>query len=149
MAHKPRMTAGFVTVCCSMSMVSKTSCSHFSIQGSYYGYTLHTLGLNFTMKSWAESLALMSVIMHGPYLKWTQLLYVIWRYRLWAACPSLSWSAGEELDSERSIVSISRESSSMCTCPNLKCTYPFVQLKISIYSHTQTDIHMRLAMQSR
>ena len=26
-------------VCCSMSMVSKTLCSHFSGQGSYYGYT--------------------------------------------------------------------------------------------------------------
>ena len=36
----------------------------------------HTLGLN-TIKSWAESLALMSVIMHCPYLKRTQLLCVI------------------------------------------------------------------------
>ena len=43
--------------------------------------------------AWAESLALMSVITHGPYLKWTQLLCVIWRYRLWAACPCLSWFA--------------------------------------------------------
>ena len=77
MAHKSRITAGFVTVCCFMSMVSKTSCSNFTCQGSYY--TTHTLGLNFTIKSWAESLALMSVIMHGPYLKRTQLLCVIWR----------------------------------------------------------------------
>ena len=37
-----------------MSMVSKTSCSHFTCQGSYSG--THTLGLNFTIKSWAESL---------------------------------------------------------------------------------------------
>ena len=36
MAHKSWITAGFVTVCCSMSMVSKTSCSHFACQGSYY-----------------------------------------------------------------------------------------------------------------
>ena len=36
---QPRKTAGFVTVCCSMSMVSKTLCSHFSSQGSYYSYT--------------------------------------------------------------------------------------------------------------
>ena len=94
---------------CSMSMVSKTLYSHFSGQGSYYS---STLGLNFTMESWAEFLGLMSVIMHGPYLKWTQLLCVAWRYRLWAACPCLSWSAVAfsrsivvELDSEGSIVS--------------------------------------------
>ena len=28
-----------LTVCCSINIISKTSCSHFSIQGSYYGYT--------------------------------------------------------------------------------------------------------------
>ena len=75
MAHKSRITAGFVTVCCFMSMVSKTSCSNFTCQGSYYA--THTLGLNFTTKSRAESLVLMSVIMHGPYLKRMQLLCVI------------------------------------------------------------------------
>jgi len=42
MAHKPWITAGFVTVCYSMSMVSRTSCSHFVCQGSYYA--THTLG---------------------------------------------------------------------------------------------------------
>ena len=31
---KPQITAGFVTVCCFMTMVSKTSCSHFSGKGS-------------------------------------------------------------------------------------------------------------------
>jgi len=35
--------AGFVTVCCSMSMVSRTSCSDFACQGSYSA--THTLGL--------------------------------------------------------------------------------------------------------
>ena len=35
-------------------------------QGSFSGFT-HTW-TKFTMKSWAESLALMSAIMHGPYL---------------------------------------------------------------------------------
>ena len=59
------VTAGFVTVCCSMSMVSKTLWSHFACQGNY---ATHTLGLNFTIKSWAESLVLMSVITRGPYL---------------------------------------------------------------------------------
>jgi len=52
---------------------------------------LYTLGLNFTMKSWDESLVLMSVIMHSTYLKQTQLLCVIWWYHLWAACSCLSW----------------------------------------------------------
>jgi len=66
MAHKPWITAGFVTVCYSMSMVSKTLCSHFFGQGSCY--TTQTLGLDFTIKSRAESLELMSVIMHGPYI---------------------------------------------------------------------------------
>ena len=85
-------TMGFVTVCCSVNMqVSKTLCSHFSGQRSTTA--THTLGLNFTMKSWAESLTRRSVIMNGPYLKWTQLLCMIWRYRLWAACLCLSWSA--------------------------------------------------------
>ena len=83
-------TMGFVTVCCSMGTVSKILCSHFSDKGRYYGCT-HA-GLNFTMKSGAESLVLMSVIMHGPYLKQTQLLCMIWQYCLWAACPCLSWS---------------------------------------------------------
>ena len=66
---KPLITAGFVTVCCSMSAVSKTSCSHIFAQGSYY--TTHA----WTQCShdMAEYLALMSmvVIMHGPYLKQT------------------------------------------------------------------------------
>ena len=53
---------------------------------------LHTLRLNFTMKSWAESLALLSVIIHGPYMKQTQLLGVGWLHHLWAAYPCLSWS---------------------------------------------------------
>ena len=53
------ITAGFVTAFCSndmMSMVSNTLCSHFYCQGSYY--TAHTLVLNFTIKSWTESLQL-------------------------------------------------------------------------------------------
>ena len=90
---QPWIIAGFVTVCCSMSMVSKTVCA--AISAVKKPTTLHTctLGLNFTMKSWAESLALMSVIIiHGPHLKQTQLLCMIWRYRLWAACPCLSYS---------------------------------------------------------
>ena len=47
---------------CPMSMVSKTSYSHFSDQGSYYTHAW----TNFTMKSWAEFLEPTSVNMHGP-----------------------------------------------------------------------------------
>ena len=91
----------------------------------------------------------------GPYLKQTQLLCVIWQDRLWAAFPSLSWfavsfsrSIGMELDSERSIVwTFMREFS---TCANLKCTYPFVQFKFSVYGHTYLSkpTYTCLAMQS-
>ena len=91
------------TVCCSMSMVSKTSrsqssavltkyrwsyiltnCNHFSIT--------HMLGLNFTPKSWAESLPLMSVdyactaltrsdlnYCHGPQMPSVPSTWVVWR----------------------------------------------------------------------
>jgi len=125
----------FVTVCCSMSMVSKTSCSRFSGQQSQYGYT-HAW-TNFIMKSWAESQALMSVIMHGSYLKRTQLRHtgVFWWYCLWAACPCLSWSAptmcaltwvvfapGFFMPTGCALASFSM-------CANSKCTYPFIQFK--------------------
>ena len=65
----------------------------FSLRSRKLLYATHMLGLNFTMKSWAESLPLMSVIMHGSYLKQTEALCVIWRYIPWAACPRLSLSA--------------------------------------------------------
>ena len=105
----------------------------------------HTLGLNFAMKPWAESLALMNVIMFGPYLKRTQLLYVIWWYHLWAACPCLSWSAvafsksiSVELDSERSIVSTflhERALLARVQIWNVRI-YQFFKFKFSVYGHT-------------
>ena len=58
-----------------MSMVSKTLCNHFACQGSYS--TTHTLGLNFTIKSWAESLAIMSVIITMA-LTWSEHNYCEW-----------------------------------------------------------------------
>jgi len=88
-SYKPWITAGFVTVCCSMSMVSKTSHS----------------------QSWAESLVFMSVIMA---LTWSELNYCTWfdGTACERPCPCLSWSAVAfsrsivvELDSERSIMS--------------------------------------------
>jgi len=82
-------TLGFVTVCCSMSMVSNFV-QPFCLSRKLLCYTHAWTKLH--NKLWAKSLALMSVSMHGPYLKRTQLLCMIWRYSLWAACPSLSWS---------------------------------------------------------
>ena len=81
MAHKPCTVSNSrnhhcMHVCCSMSVVSKTPCSQAaSIYGennttvlTRYRWSVRTstmatqtLGLNFTLKSWAESLALMSV----------------------------------------------------------------------------------------
>ena len=124
--------------CCSMSMVSKTSCSHFACQGSYYA--THTLGLNFTIKSWAKSLALMSVIMHGPYLKRTQRLCVIWRHCMSAACPCLNLCHGSQSRFHRRGVNMNVEWTWICfsTCANLKSVRFF---KFSVYGHTQTYIH--------
>ena len=133
-----------------MSMVR---CSHFSSQESYYA--THTLGLNFTMKSWGESLALMSIIMHGHNLKWTQLLWVIWRYRVWAACPCLSWSTvaysrsiGLALDIEGSIVSPFTKHEFGLACVKIWIPlYPFVQLNfwyMAIHRHTHTSCNAML-----
>ena len=46
------ITAGFVTICCFMRMVSKTLRSHFSSQGSYYGYTHTWTKLHNEIISW-------------------------------------------------------------------------------------------------
>ena len=128
-----------------MSMVG---CSHFSSQESYYA--AHTLGLNFTMKSWGESLALMRVIMHGPNLKWTQLLWVIWWYHLWAACPCLSWSTvafsrsiSLGLGSEGFIVStFTQHEFCLARVKIWIPLHPFVQFKFSLYGHTRTYTHV-------
>ena len=85
--------------------------------------------------------------MHGPYPKQTQLLCVVWRYRLWAACPCLSWSADTfirsivvESDSEGYIVSFSlniRAYIARVQIWNVHVrSYPFVQFKFSLYGHT-------------
>ena len=94
----------------SMSMVSKTLYSHFFDQGLLQ---LHTR-LDYTSQ-WNHELNLRSLwVSLCMALTQTQLLCVVWRYRLWAACPCLSWSADTfirsivvELDSEGYIVSFS------------------------------------------
>ena len=74
MAHKPQITAGFVTVCCSMSMISTTLCSHFSSQGSYYGYTHALTKLPTEVMSWIWCLWV-SLCMA---LTWSELNYCAW-----------------------------------------------------------------------
>ena len=107
MAHKPCLTAGFLTVCCYMSMLSKTpcsqssivliryrwsyilkNCSHFSSQGSYYDYT-HTYTTEvMSLISGANECQLCIV------LTWRELNYTVRNlYHLWTASPCLSWSA--------------------------------------------------------
>ena len=149
MVLKVQTTAGFVTVCCSMfATISPVKEATMAT---------HMLGLNFAMKPWAESLVLMNVIMLGPYLKRTQLLYVIWWYHLWAACPCLSWSAvafsrsiSVELDSERSIVSTFMHERALLARVQIwnvhiiyvhfkfahVLLYPFIKFKFSVYGHT-------------
>ena len=53
MAHRPWITAEFVTVCCSMSVVSNTLCSHFFGQWSNWGgYTHAFTKLHSEVMSW-------------------------------------------------------------------------------------------------
>ena len=74
MANKPRITAGFITVFCSMSMISTTLCSHFSSQGSYYDYTHAWTKLHTEVMSWIWCLWV-SLCMA---LTWSELNYCAW-----------------------------------------------------------------------
>ena len=115
MAHKSWITAEFVTVCCPMSVITKL-CAAFSLVKEATKVT-HLLGLNFTLKLWAESLALMSVDYAWalpeaacPCLSWSAVaMHAFNMSRLCSGLP-LRWhcasrSIGVELDSEGSIVS--------------------------------------------
>ena len=86
MAHKPWITAEFVTVCSSMSVVSNTSCSHFFDQWSYWGYTHAFTKLHTKVMSCAYECRLCMR------LTWSKLNCRAW-FVLWAARPCLSWSA--------------------------------------------------------
>ena len=52
------------------------NCSDFSGQGSFYGYT-HTCKLHTEVMSWISAAYEYVSIMHGPYLKRTQLLCIM------------------------------------------------------------------------
>jgi len=55
MAHKPLITAGFVTFCCSMNTVSKLHAGiYFSAQGSCYAYTHAWTKLHNEVMSWVS-----------------------------------------------------------------------------------------------
>ena len=108
MAHKPCITAGLVTVCSSINMVPKTSrtidlrivyadklqltfpVKEATSRSSVESQTLADETSKLILKSWAESLAFMTInyewllpevnsAVHNPYC-------------LWAACPCPSWS---------------------------------------------------------
>ena len=84
----------------------------------------------------------MSIIMHSPYLKWTQLLCVIWWYHLWAPCPCLSCSAVTmhvNLSHLHSRLLSHRCCALALARANLKCTCTFVsflQFTFLVYGHT-------------
>ena len=117
-----------------MSMVSKNFVQPFLRSRELLRYThawteLHKL-------SWAESLGLMMSLFMALILKRTELLCVIWRHRLWAACPCLSLSA---VVFSRSIGVEFVHWTWICfsTCANLNIrSFTF---KFLVYGHKQTS----------
>ena len=88
------------------------------------------------------------VIIYGLYLKQTQLLCVIWRYRLWAACPRLSWSAAVF---RRPIgVEFMTECKFALACVQIRSFNLNIQyMATSKQTYIHTYIHTRITMQSR
>ena len=124
-----------------LSMVTKTSCSHISCQGSYYSYT------HAWTKLWSHELNLWHLCVSlCPYLKWTQLLWVVWRYRTicaWAACPCLSWST---VAFSRSIcVELDSETFSFSICANFESVHSikifgiWLQVGLDIHTHASCN----------
>ena len=153
MAHKPWIPVGFVTFCCSMSVVSKTLCSHFSSQVSYYGYTQAWTKLHNKVMSWISGAYECHYAWSLPEVNWTQLLCMIWWHRLWAACPCLSWSTVVVC------VNLSCLHSRLLSCwPTVLWLLAHVQIwkvcirsfnsNSSIWPHTNAQTYTCLAMQS-
>ena len=137
MAHKSWITAGFVTVCCSMRMVSKTSCSHLACQGSYYA--THTLGLNFTMKSWAKSLAPFIWVSLCMALTWSERNYCAWFDGTVCEQPALVCHGSQSRFHRRGSWSWFNEQEFVLA--RVQIWNPFAQFKFSVYGHTQTYTH--------
>ena len=74
--------------CCSMSVVSITSCSHFFGQWSYWGYTHGFTKFHTEVMSWISRAYGCRLCMDLPEVPWRCDLYC-----LWTACPCLPWSA--------------------------------------------------------
>ena len=147
-AHKPWITAGFVIVCCSMSILSKTLCSHFSGQGSYYGYTHAWTKLRNDRRLWVSHYAwplpevnsttvrdlmvpFVSVACHGPQSHSVD--PSVWSQIVRGPSCQLTLNA---LNITNGIL--------FSKCANLKCmlpSYPFVQFKFSVYGHTVVSKH--------
>ena len=112
-----------------------TNCSHFSGQGSYYGYT-HAW-TNVTLQ-WSHNLNLWRLwVSLRMALTWSELNYCAWFNDTACEQPAhcLSWSAvafsrsiGLELDSE--ILTFTRTWN--------VCIRSFREFKFSVYGHTQT-----------
>jgi len=94
MAHKPWITAEFVTLCWSMSMVSNTLCSHFFGQWSYWGYTHAFTNLHIEVMSWISCAYDCRLCMDLPEAN-SITITVHDLYCLWAACPCLFSLAGQ------------------------------------------------------
>ena len=131
MAHKSWITAGFFTVCCSMSMVSRTSCSHFTCQGSYYA--THTLVLSFTMKSWAESLVPFIWVSLCMALTWSERNYCAWFDGTVCEQPALVYHG---LQSRFSSAWTEQE----FVLARMQIWNPFAQFKFSVYGHKHTHV---------
>ena len=157
MAHKPWIKAEFITVCCSMSVVSNTSCSHFFAQWSYWGYTHAFTKLYTEVTSWISRAYECQLCMDLPE---ANSITVRDLYRLWATCPCLSWSA-VAMRALTWVVFVPRASFTPTLCsssspsptrqwaghiactklPGLHEIFKYAHLKFTVYGCTQTDIH--------
>ena len=143
MAHKPWITAKFVTVCCSMSMVSNTSCSNFFGQWSYWSYTHAFTKLHTEVMSWISCayecqlcMDLLNTVLHDLYCPW-------------AACPCLSWST-VAMHALTWVVFVPRASfmptlhsgsspNCMHKLPGLHEIFKYAHLKFMVYGHTNSS----------
>ena len=125
----------FVTVCCSMSMVSKTSCSHFCGQGSYSTSTTHTLGLNFTIKLWAEFLAPLWVSLCMT-LTWSERNYFAWFDGTVCEQPALvCHGSPQSRFYRRGVSSLNMK----FVLARVQIWNPFAQFKFWVYGHTHAS----------
>ena len=122
---------------CSMSKISKTLCSHFSGQGSYYSYTHTWTKLHNEVMSWIFGAYECHYAWPLPEANSTTVCDLTVPYHLWTACPCLSWSTVAIVS--RSI-SMELDSEGLKTF-SLACMHPFIQFKFLVYGYTVVDIY--------